>query len=139
MKRVMQEVIQDRKACRNVFEVLDFMCVDYDQYLKSRLITLACNRSSYRNTFGLRVLKVCPGEVDITQHGPSTFSLLQKCDEGDVNVTVEMTTGACSDCELNKFCIHVSTIACMFPESMVRYEACTTWLMYNISIDYFVY
>ena len=119
----MQEVIQERKACRNVFEVLDFVCVDYEVYLRNRLVTLACNRSSYRNTFGLKTLKVCPGVLEITRTGPSTFTLLQKSNADEVEIIVEMTSGACSQCDVNKFCVHVSTVACMFPESMVRENA----------------
>ena len=115
----MQEVIQDRKACRNVFELLDFIFVDYDVYMKSRLVSLACGRSTYRNTFGLNRLQVCKGKVAITSLGPSTFCVKQELEGEVTDVIVEMTSGACSLCVLTKFCEHVCTVACSFPESMV--------------------
>jgi len=117
---VMQEVIQERKACRNVFEVMDFICIDYDVYLKNRLVSLACVRSSYRNSFGLKSRKVSAGIVEITRLGQSTFVLVQEEQGSDGDVFVEMKSGACSHCERTKFCVHVSTIACLYPESMVR-------------------
>ena len=118
----MQEVIQERKACRNVFEVMDFICIDYDVYLKNRLVSLACLRSSYRNSFGLKETKISPGIVEISRVGPSTFVLVQEEQGEDADVILEMKSGACSHCELTKFCVHVSTIACLFPESMVRQD-----------------
>ena len=115
----MQEVIQERKACRNVFEVMDFICVDYEVYVKSRLVSIACRRSLYRNAFGLKTLRVSPGTLEVKQVGQSTFILLQGIECADNQVTVEMTSGACSECTLSKFCVHVSTVACLYPESMV--------------------
>ena len=115
----MQEVIQERRACRNVFEVIDFICVDYDKYMKARLVNLASKRCDYRNAFGLRKLEVSPGICEIKQLGQYTFIVLQDCESGVFEVIVEMQSGACSHCDLSKFCVHVSAVACVFPESMV--------------------
>ena len=116
----MQEVIQERKACRNVFEVMDFICVDYNSYLKSRLVSLATKRCTYRNAFGLKTMALSPGIFSITRLGQSTFEVLQERLSGnDCKATVEMRSGACSHCELSKFCVHVSAVACLYPESMV--------------------
>ena len=49
-----------------------------------------------------------------------TFEVLQERLSGnDCKATVEMRSGACSHCELSKFCVHVSAVACLYPESMV--------------------
>ena len=117
---VMQEVIQERKACRNVFEVMDFICIDYDVYLKNRLVSLACVRSTYRNSFGLKKMNVSAGIIEIRRLGQSTFVLVQEEQGEDGDIIVETTSGACSHWERTKFCTHVSTIACLYPESMVR-------------------
>ena len=115
----MQEVIQERKSCRNVFEVLEFICVDYDVYLKTRLINLATKRSTYRNGFGLKRLSVSTGISRITRIGHSTFEVVQVLSSQNCVMTVEMTSGACSRCEMTKFCVHVSAVGCLYPESMV--------------------
>ena len=121
--RVMQEIIQDRKSCRNIFEVLEFVCVDYDVYVKTRLINLATKRCTYRNGFGLKKLSVASGISRISRIGQSTFEVVQEIYSQKCVVTVEMTSGACSRCEMTKFCAHVSAVGCLYPESMVSERA----------------
>ena len=128
----MQEVIQERRACRNVFEVLEFICVDYDSYLKARLVNLASKRCNYRNGFGLRKLQISSGISQISRLGHYTFIVVQSCESGSIDVIVEMQSGACSHCELSKFCVHVSAVACMFPESMVSVVYCQVCAVFLI-------
>ena len=115
--RVMQEVIRERRSCRNVFEVLDFICIEYETYMKARLVNLATGRSRYRNGFGLREKRVRAGIVDVVRVGQSSVFVMMQDDQ---EVTVDLASGACSQCSKSKFCAHVSGVACMYPEVMVR-------------------
>ena len=121
MYRVMQDIIRERRSCRNVFEVLDFICIDYELYMKARLVNLATGRSQYRNAFGLQVKEIQHGISEICRVGESAvFVMMQKDIRNKYEVTVDMISGACSQCSVSKVCAHVSAVACIFPESTVR-------------------
>ena len=116
----MQEVIRERRACRNVFEVLDFVCVDYDKYVKTRLINLGTGRLTYANAYGLREFNVKSGITSVKRVGDSfVFLVMQVIMNVETMVTVDLLSGACSVCEMSKSCCHVRGVACIYPEAMV--------------------
>ena len=78
MYRVMQDIIRERRSCRNVFEVLDFICIDYELYMKARLVNLATGRSQYRNAFGLQVKEIQHGISDICRVGESAVFVMMQ-------------------------------------------------------------
>ena len=118
----MQEVLRERRTCRNVVEALDFLCGDYDVYMKQRLITLCTRRCTYRNGFGLAALEVSANIIAIERHGESSvFTVTEDIGALEVEESmIDLKTGACSDCDASRFCVHVSAAACAYPECMVR-------------------
>ena len=116
----MQEVLKERRACRNIFDAIDFVCVQYDAYLKTRLISLATRRCVYRNGFGLQRLSVCAQIVSIERSGSGkVFCVLEEVGESFGQVMVDLESGACSGCDDSMFCVHTSAVACVHPECMV--------------------
>ena len=119
----MQEVLKERRACRNIFDAIDFVCVQYDAYLKTRLISLATRRCVYRNGFGLQRLSVCAQIVSIERSGTGKVFRVQEEVEGNLrDLLVDLESGACSGCDDSVFCVHTSAVACVHPECMVRYH-----------------
>ena len=117
----MQEVLKERRACQNIFDAIDFVCVEYDSYLKARLISLATRKSIYRNGYGVQNVSV-PGQVMSIERcgGGALFAVNEESEEGVRVILVDMESGACSACESNCFCVHTSAVACVHPECMVR-------------------
>ena len=89
--------------------------------MKGRLVNLATGRSQYRNAFGLQVKQIRSGISDICRVGQSAvFVMMQMANSTKYEVTVDMNSGACSECSVSKVCAHVSAVACIFPECTVR-------------------
>ena len=119
--RVMQEVLRERRSCRNAFEALDFMCKEYDVYVKTRLIELGTRRKLYRNSFGLSKAHVSNEVVSITRISDSSiFRVTGRVNACVTECIVDLKTGACNKCNVGYFCVHVSSAACAFPECMVK-------------------